>query len=56
MGFDILYSANELMNLLKIKSKETLRVTYLNPVIENGLVKMTLPHKPNSKNQKYYKN
>ena len=49
MEFDILYSANELMNLLKIKSKETLRGTYLNPAIENGLVKMTLPHKPNSK-------
>ena len=56
MEFDILYSANELMNLLKIKSKETLRCTYLNPAIENGLVKMTLPYKPNSKNQKYYKN
>jgi len=51
----ILYSANELLNLLNIKSKETLRATYLNPAIENGLVKMTLPDKPNSKNQKYFK-
>lgn len=52
---DIPYSANELMNLIGIKSKETLRGTYLNPAIENGLIKMTLPNKPNSKNQKYIK-
>lgn len=55
MEYDIPYSANELMNRLEIKSKETLRGTYLNPAIENGLVKMTLPDKPNSKNQQYYK-
>lgn len=49
------YSANELMNRLGIKSKETLRGSYLNPAIENGLIRMTLPDKPNSKNQKYIK-
>lgn len=49
------YTANELMSGLGIKSKETLRGTYLNPAIENGLVRMTLPDKPNSKNQKYIK-
>lgn len=48
-------SANEIMANLKIKSKETLRASYLNPAIENGLVKMTIPDKPNSKNQKYIK-
>lgn len=48
-------SANEIMIRLKIKSKETLRTSYLNPAIENGLVRMTLPDKPNSKNQKYIK-
>ena len=52
---DIPLSANEIMKRLNIKSKETLRGSYLNPAIENGLVKMTLPDKPNSKNQKYYK-
>ena len=55
MEYDIPYSANEIMNRLKIKSKETLRNSYLNPAIENGLIKMTLPDKPNSKNQKYIK-
>lgn len=52
---DIPLSANELMNKLNIKSKETLRNTYLNPAIENDLIKMTIPDKPNSKNQKYVK-
>ena len=55
MEMDIPYSANELMSLLNIKSKETLRATYLNPALENGLIKMTIPDKPNSKNQKYIK-
>ena len=52
---DIPYSANEIMKRLNIKSKETLRNTYLNPAIENGLIKMTIIDKPNSKNQKYIK-
>ena len=55
MEDEIPYSANQLMSGLGIKSKETLRGTYLNPAIENGLVRMTLPDKPNSKNQKYIK-
>ena len=52
---DIPYSAKDLLSLLNVKSKETLRASYLNPAIENGLIKMTLPDKPNSKNQKYVK-
>ena len=55
MEYDIPYSANELLSLLNIKSKETLRASYLNPALENGIIKMTLPDKPNSKNQKYVK-
>jgi len=55
MESDIPYSANELLNLLDIKTKETLRNSYLNPAIENGLIRMTLPDKPNSKNQRYIK-
>ncbi len=55
MDFDIPLTANEIMRRLGIKTKETLRGSYLNPAIENGLVKMTIPDKPNSKNQKYYK-
>ena len=55
LDYDIPLTANEIMKRLGIKSKETLRGSYLNPAIENGLVKMTIPDKPNSKNQKYYK-
>lgn len=51
----ILMSANEIMEKLGIKSKETLRANYLNPAIENGLVKLAMPDKPTSKNQRYYK-
>ena len=55
MDDEIPYSANELLSLLNIKSKETLRASHLNPALENGLIKMTLPDKPNSKNQRYIK-
>lgn len=48
-------SANEIMSRLGIKSKETLRSSYLNPALENGLIRMTIPDKPKSKNQKYIK-
>ncbi len=55
MDYDIPLSANEIMKRLNVKSKETLRNSYLDPAIENGLIKMTLPDKPKSKNQKYIK-
>ncbi len=55
MEHDVPLSANEIMRRLNIKSKETLRNSYLNPALENGLVRMTLPNKPNSKNQMYVK-
>lgn len=55
MEYDIPLSANEIMTRLGIKSKETLRASYLNPALENGLIKMTIPDKPNSKNQKHIK-
>ena len=48
-------TAKQIMDRLGIKSKETLRASYLNPAMKNGLIKMTLPDKPNSKNQKYMK-
>ena len=55
MEFNIPMSANEIMEKLNIKSKETFRDNYLNPSIELGLVKQTIPDKPTSKNQMYYK-
>ena len=55
LDFDIPLSSNEIMKRLGVKSKETLRKSYLGPAMKNGLIKMTIPEKPNSKNQKYYK-
>lgn len=55
MDYNTPMSSNEIMEKLGIKSKENLRANYLDPAIENGLIKMTLPDKPTSKNQMYYK-
>ena len=49
-------TATEIMEKLGIKSKETLRGQYLDPAIKQGLVCLTIPDKPTSKNQMYYKN
>lgn len=49
------YSVNELLKLLNIKTKEILRSSYLKPAIKNGLIVMSMPDKPNSKNQRYIK-
>ena len=55
MEYDVPYTSNTIMELLGLKSKETLRKNYLNPAMEAGLVRMTLPDKPNSRNQRYIK-
>lgn len=55
MDIDIPYSANELLILLNLKSKETLRRNYLDPAIDNEYVKMEFPEKRKSKNQRYIK-
>jgi hypothetical protein len=43
------------MEQLGLRSRDNLRKNYINPAIELGLVKMTIPQKPNSKNQRYVK-
>ena len=53
MEYDVPYTSKAIMEHLGLKSKETLRKNYLNPAIELGLIRMTLPDKPNSKNQRY---
>lgn len=55
MEFDTPYTANEILSLLGLKSKEALRKNYLNPAISDGFVIMTEPDKPNSRNQRYIK-
>lgn len=48
-------SAKEIIGLLGITRGQTFRDNYLKPAMERGLVAMTDPNKPNSRNQKYYK-
>lgn len=48
-------SASELMARLHLKHRPTFRKNYLKPALAKGLIKMTVPDKPNSKNQKYRK-
>ena len=44
---------SELQELLSIKNRDYFRTDYLNPAINNGYVELTIPDKPNSRNQKY---
>ncbi len=48
-------SANDIINKLNIKSKDTLRNKYLYPAIKRSLVKLTILEKPNSSKQTYNK-
>lgn len=55
MEYDVPYPASTIMHELGLKSRETFRKNYMNPAMEMGAVRMTLPDKPNSKNQRYVK-
>ena len=55
MEYDVPYSANRIMELLHLKSRETLRKNYINPALEMGLIIMSNPDKPTSRNQTYMK-
>jgi len=55
MEYDVPYTSVAIMEMLGLKSKETFRKNYMNPALKHNLVKMTLPDKPNSKNQRYIK-
>lgn len=48
-------SATELMEKLNLKSRLGFRKNYLQPALDAGLIGMTEPDKPTSKNQKYFK-
>ena len=56
MEYDIPYTSKTLMERLGLKSREGFRRNYLHPAIELNLIRMTIPDKPNSRNQRYIKN
>ena len=56
MEYDTPYSSNELMEKLGLKSRDGFQRNYLRPAINLNLIRMSIPDKPNSKNQRYIKN
>ena len=55
MDYGVPMTTSEMMERLELKSRISFRENYLKPALEDGLVKMTIPDKPTSKNQMYYK-
>lgn len=55
MDYDIPYTGKTLMEKLGLKSREGFRRNYLRPAIDMNLIRMTIPDKPNSRNQRYVK-
>ena len=55
MEYDIPYTGKTLMDKLGLKSKEGFRRNYLRPAVDMNLIRMTIPDKPNSRNQRYLK-
>ena len=55
MEYDIPYTSKALMEKLGLNSKEGFRRNYLRPATDMNLIRMTIPDKPNSRNQRYVK-
>lgn len=45
---------SEIQEFMKLKNRDHFRKNILNPLIKSGLLKMTFPEKPTSRNQKYH--
>ena len=55
MEYDVPYTSKALMEKLGLRSKEGFRRNYLRPALDLSLICMTVPDKPNSRNQRYIK-
>ncbi|MBW2630791.1 MAG: hypothetical protein JRC90_03340 [Deltaproteobacteria bacterium] len=44
----------EIQGFIKIKDREYFRKNFLQPLLQQGLLKLTIPDKPTSSRQKYY--
>ena len=56
MEYGVPYTSKALMEKLGLKSKEGFRRNYLNPAVSKKLIRMTIPDKPTSRNQRYIRN
>lgn len=52
--FTGVHTREELQKMLDLANREHFRKTYLQPAVEAGLVALTIPDKPTSRNQRYY--
>lgn len=43
----------EMQEYVQLKDKVNFKKNYLTPMLEKGLIEMTIPNKPSSRNQKY---
>ena len=50
------HSKKEIMEYMEYKHARNFTLLYLKPLLEKGLLQMTIPEKPNHKNQKYITN
>lgn len=55
MEYDVPYTSKTLMEKIGLKSREGFRRNYLHPAVDMNLIRMTIPDKPNSRNQRYVK-
>ena len=55
MEYGVSYSAAELMARLGLRSRSSFSVHYLRPALDAGVIKMTVPDKPTSREQRYVK-
>lgn len=55
MEYDVYYTSRELMDKLGLKSHNGFMKNYLHPALQQNLIEMTIPDKPRSKNQRYFK-
>jgi len=55
MEDDYPYTLRELLDILNMKSRVSFKKNYLDPAINAGLIRMTFPETPSSRNQRYIK-
>ena len=53
MQFGSEYTTHEMMELVHLRHRPTFRDNYLLPCMREGYIEMTIPDKPNSRNQRY---